>query len=71
MKDKERATVGCDYVRDSDCNPVYKYKKGWQKWADHEAKRLTKRDKITWYAIVAYIPARSAFRISFAAQPER
>ena len=71
MKDNKRATVGCDYVRNSDWNPVYKYKKGWQKWADHEAKRLTKRDKITWHAIVAYIPARSAFRISFAAQPER
>ena len=71
MKDKKKAIVGCDYVRNSDWNPVYKSKKGWQTWADREAKRLTQRDKITWDAIVAYIPARNAFRISFAAQPER
>lgn len=70
MKDKKRAIVGCDYVRNSDWNPVYKYKKGWLKWADRQVKYLSRRDKIKWHAIVAYIPARNAFRISFAAQTE-
>jgi hypothetical protein len=64
-----KAIIGTDYVRDIDGLPVERNQQGWVTWANREAARKSKYDRVRWHAVCAYIIWRGCMRISFAAQP--
>ena len=69
MNTDKRATAYCGLglVENKNHQPVYKTRQQWQRWADKEARKSTK--KATAYGLVAWIDHRQAYRISFAGQP--
>jgi hypothetical protein len=65
---KATAWVGEDVVRGNDWKPLQKSLNGWQVWANNQAQKLN--PKGFWHGVVAWVPCREAYRISFAGQPE-
>jgi hypothetical protein len=65
------AYCGEDVIRGEQWIPKTNNRQGWQRWADKEARKLTKRDRFPWTGVVAYIPARHAYRVSFAGMPSK
>lgn len=59
------AFSGNDVIRENNL-PLKKTRKSWQVYANRKARELSKRDGIEWTGIVAFIPWRHAYRISFA-----
>lgn len=67
---KYKAYCGISTLNGPDGNPILKTEAGWRSWADREAAKSSRHDKVIWVSSVIWVESRKAFRILFFSQKE-